>query len=81
MRAAQRYTFAYVDQVTTEWRIHGENFSGKVNSIAEQRRVFEELHPVPGRPIVTAMRTAALERIAARPPGFVFPPTLRLLAQ
>jgi Glycosyl transferase family 2 len=81
MRVAQRYTFAYVDQVTAEWRIHGENFSGKVDSIAEQRRVFEELHPVQSRPIVAAMRKAALERMAMRPPGFVFPPTLRLLAQ
>jgi len=81
MRVAQCHTFAYVDQVTAEWRIHGENFSGKVDSIAEQRRVFEELHPAPGRPIIAAMRTATLDRMLARPPGFVFPPTLRLLAQ
>jgi hypothetical protein len=81
MRVAQRYAFAFVDQVTAEWRIHGENFSGKTDSLAEQRRVFEELHPLSGRPLVTAMRNVVLEKIAARPPGYVFPPTLRLLSR
>jgi len=78
MRVSERYTVAYVDQVTAEWRIHGDNFSAKVNAVDEQRRIYEELHPVPNRPILTAMRQTVLDSIAQRPPGYVFPPTVRL---
>ena len=76
MRAGKRYVFAYVDQVTAEWRIHGSNFSGKVNPGVEQRRIYEELHPVSDRPHVSQMREQVLAAIAARPPGFVFQPTI-----
>jgi hypothetical protein len=78
MRVGERYTVAYVDQVTAEWRVHGDNFSAKVNAADEQRRIYEELHPVPERPILTAMRQTVLDSIAARPAGYVFPPTVRL---
>lgn len=81
MRVGQRYTVAYIDQITAEWRIHGDNFSGKADSGAEQRRIYEELHPAPDRPLLTALRNAVLESIAARPPGYVFPPTIHLQPQ
>ncbi len=79
MRAGQHYVFAYVDQVTAEWRIHGSNFSGKINAGAEQRRIYEELHPVSDRPHLSQMREQVLAAIAARPPGFVFQPTILVL--
>jgi hypothetical protein len=78
LRAAQRFAFAYVDQVTSEWRVHGDNFSGKVNSGAEQRRIYEVLHPTPDRPWLNKARDHVLNGIAERPPGYVFEPTLRL---
>jgi Glycosyl transferase family 2 len=78
MRVGERYSVAYVDQITAEWRIHDDNFSCKVNAADEQRRIYEELHPVPSRPILTAMRQTVLDSIAARPPGYMFPPTVRL---
>ncbi len=76
MRAGKHYVFAYIDQFTAEWRIHGSNFSGKINSGAEQRRIYEELHPVSDRPILTQMRENVLASIIARPPGYVFEPTV-----
>ena len=79
MRAAQHYAFAYVDQITAEWRIHGTNFSGKTDSGAEQRRIYEELHPVPGRPLIASQREKVLASIAARPAGYVFLPTVSLV--
>jgi hypothetical protein len=76
LRALQRYAFVFVDQVTAEWRIHGENFSGKADSGAEQRRIYDVLHPLPDRPLITKTRNQVLENIASRPPGAVFPPTI-----
>jgi hypothetical protein len=81
MRAGQHFAFAYVDQVTAEWRVHGENFSGKVNSGAELRRIFEVLHPTPDRAWLNKTRDFVLAEIANRPPGYVFEPTLRLVRE
>jgi hypothetical protein len=78
LRAGQRFAFAYVDQVTSEWRVHGDNFSGKVNPAAEQRRIYEVLHPAPDRPWLNKARDHVLKGISERPPGYVFEPTLRL---
>jgi glycosyltransferase involved in cell wall biosynthesis len=78
MRAGKRYAFIYVDQMTVEWRIHGENFSSKANVEEEQRRIFEVLHPTPDRPFISMRRNQVLENIAARPPGSVFGPTVHL---
>jgi hypothetical protein len=76
LRAAQRYVFAWVDQMTAEWRIRdGENFSSKINPYAEQRRIYEELHPTT-RPKVRGMRERVLDIIKNRPPGTIFAPTL-----
>ena len=78
MRAGRHFAFAYVDQITAEWRVHGENFSGKVNSGDELRRVFEVLHPTPDRAWLNKTREHVLAHIANRPPGYVFEPSLRL---
>lgn len=78
MRAGQYFALAYVDQVIAEWRVHGDNFSGKVNSGDEQRRLYEVLHPTPDRPWITKTREHVLAEIAARTPGYVFQPSLLL---
>jgi hypothetical protein len=72
--------FAYADALTNEWRIRGgkENFSARTDGGAELRKLYEELHPVPDRPLVEQRRRASLEAMAARPKGFVFEPTVRL---
>jgi hypothetical protein len=77
LRAANRYVFAYVDHMTAEWRVRGaSNFSATVNSKEAQRQVYEELHPLPDRPLIEAHRRATLENIGLRPPGFIFPATI-----
>lgn len=80
MRAANRYVFAYVDALTSEWRVRGgkENFSSRTDGGAELRKVFEELHPVPERPVVEGFRRAALDGFAQRPTGYIFTPTVRV---
>ncbi len=78
LRALQRYSFAYVDQFTCEWRIHTDNFSAKADSVMELRRIFDELHARPDRPWITEQRAAMLANVATRPKGEVFPPTTSL---
>ena len=79
LRAGQRYAFVWVDQMTAEWRIHESNWAKKIDSGSEQRRIYEELHPARGRPLLERMRAQMLADIAARPPGFVFGPTFNLV--
>ncbi len=62
LRAAQQFTFAFVDQMVAEWRIRGES-SFKVDSAEEMRRVFDEMHPVPHRKKLTERREAAIENV------------------
>ncbi len=78
MRALQRYTFAYVDDFTCEWRVHTENFSGKADAVTEQRRIFEVLHPTPDRPYISEQRDLMLANIASRAKGQIFEATLTL---
>jgi hypothetical protein len=79
LRLAGRYVFAYVDALTNEWRIRGgENFSSRTDGGAELRKVYEELHPLPGRPLIEQRRRATLEAMAARPKGYIFEPTVRV---
>ena len=80
LRALQQFAFVYVDRMTTEFRARGkENFSTTADSTPELRRIYEQLHPQPGRPEVERRRRETLERIAGRPQGlFAFPPTITL---
>ena len=78
MRALQRHSFAYVDHFTCEWRVHGENFSGKTDALSEQRRIFEVLHATPDRPYINEQRELTLANIAARAKGEIFEATLTL---
>ncbi|HEV8022121.1 MAG TPA: glycosyltransferase family 2 protein [Candidatus Lustribacter sp.] len=79
MRASRRHAFVWVDQMTAEWRVHSSNFSRTADSLGEQRRIYEELHPVNDRPLITQVRNNTLERMALRPPGYVFEPTFSLV--
>jgi glycosyltransferase involved in cell wall biosynthesis len=78
MRALQRFAFVYSDNMTAEWRSRGkENFSANADSSPEQQRIYERLHPRPGRPFLEQRRRETVERIASRPKGgVVFPATI-----
>lgn len=81
LRAAERYAFLWVDRMTSEFRSRGKHqFSNSADSLPEMRRVYEELHPVSGRPQVQAWRDETLQRIASRPGNLshTFPPTVLL---
>jgi hypothetical protein len=81
LRAAARYVFAYVDQMTAEWRVRPKaNFSSQADSYAGLRKVYEEMHPLPDRPIIERQRAVALENVRTRPKGSVFPPTFAIEA-
>jgi hypothetical protein len=78
MRALRSFAYVYVDRMTVEWRARGhENLSAKVNSPLEQRRMYEEMHPVPHRPEVERRRADVLARLHDRAKGeFAFRPTI-----
>jgi hypothetical protein len=69
LRLAQRYTFAWVDHVTSEFRDHLGGMGKGFDHLAEQRRIYEEIHPVPGRPVLAKRRESALQGVAERVPG------------
>lgn len=73
-RLWRAFPSVWVDNMTAEWTIReASNFSRTVNSADELARIFNELHPVEGRPLVDADRARALNAVAARPPGYIFP--------
>jgi hypothetical protein len=77
LRLAGRYVFAYADSLTNEWRVRsGENRSAKTDATAELRKVFDELHPLPDRPLVEADRRKLLTVYAQRPKGYIFEPSV-----
>lgn len=79
IRLAEISDFTHVPHVTAEWllRDSGAQMSRtwQKDVVADMKRVFER-HPAPGRPYVEALRKQALERVASRPPGDVFTPTV-----
>jgi hypothetical protein len=78
-RLWRKHPVVWIDNVTAEWRVRGtDNFSGKVESGPELQRIFDEFHPVEGRPLLEANRRATIENVLSRPPGFIFPATIRL---
>jgi GT2 family glycosyltransferase len=83
LRALEAFTFAYVDRMTAEFRARGsENFSTNIDSVPEQRRIYEELHPRPGRPYIERCRADVLVDISRRIKGkFAFPATLSLVRE
>lgn len=81
IRAAAGYVFAYVDQMTAEWRWRGkEQISGTGDGAAELRRVYEELHPVTDRPVVQRTRAQTLANVSTRPRdgSYIFTPSMTI---
>jgi len=79
LRLATRYAFAYADALTNEWRVRGvENRSSRTDAGAELKRLYEELHPLPDRPLIEAMRRETLAGFDDRPKGYIFSPSIRI---
>jgi hypothetical protein len=74
-RLWRSYPSVWVDHMTSEWTIREKtNFSATVeNSAQELARIFNEFHPVEGRPLIETYRSQALDNVAARPAGAIFP--------
>ncbi len=81
LRLAQRYTFVYVDHVTSEFRDHTGGQGKLYDHVAEQLMVYDQLHPAPGRPVIAERRALAMEGVRQRIPGQpAFTPVIRLNA-
>ena len=80
LRAANNYVMVYVDRITAEWRARGsDNLSTTTDSTGELRRIYDELHPIAGRPHLQRRREDAIARVGTRTKGvFAFPPTLKV---
>jgi hypothetical protein len=79
VRFTQRYFYAFVNHVTAEFRDHAGGQGRRCDFPAALRDVYENLHPVPGRPLLMRTRQATIENVASRPPGEPpFPMTLLL---
>jgi len=78
LRASQAYSFVYVDAVTSDWCVRGNrNFAANVDPVPELRRMYDELHPLPDRPLLRERRERILANVAGRPKSKVaFPPTI-----
>jgi glycosyltransferase involved in cell wall biosynthesis len=70
MRLLQRHTPVFVPNATSEFRHHERSSLGKRADLgAALTRVYNEVHPFPGRAFLADMRRRALENIARRVPG------------
>jgi hypothetical protein len=78
LRALLTYNFVYVDAVTSDWCVRGNrNFAANVDTVPELRRMYDELYPLPDRPLLRERRERILASVAGRPKGKVpFPPTI-----
>jgi Glycosyl transferase family 2 len=78
-RICKRYFYAFADHVTAEFRDHPDGAGRKANFVDDLKRVYSEIHPVSGRPLIDRIRQSTLDNIAARDPnGTPFPMTLKL---
>ncbi len=79
MRLALRYVFVHVNEITFEFREHAGNQAKAWDFAGELQRIYDELHPAPGRPILAADREATHARMKLRVPGKpAFAPTIHL---
>ncbi len=77
MRQAQRYVFVHVDAMTFEFREHAGNSAKQNDFPRELQRLYDEVHPISGRPVLEQQRRASLQLMASREPGKpAFPPTV-----
>jgi Glycosyl transferase family 2 len=79
MRLGLKFVFVHVDEITFEFREHAGNQAKLLDFGTELLRIYDELHPRPDRPLLTAARQSTHENMAARVPGQpAFPPTISL---
>ncbi len=79
MRLIERHQLVRVPSFTCEFRDHAGN-TGKNHDWAEASRLMYEGHPVPGRPVIEAIRVRTLEGLRSAVPGAnVNEPTVRLV--
>jgi hypothetical protein len=79
-RIATKYPVAFVDHTTSEFRSHAGAQGQTVDIAASLERFYDELYPVPDRPVLAQHRKATLESVRARPAGrFAFQPTFELV--
>jgi hypothetical protein len=78
IRFTRRYFYAFVDQVTAEFRDHAGGQNRQCDFPAALREIYDNVHPVIGRPVISRLREDTIANIASRPLGKPpFPPTLR----
>ena len=81
-RIAQKYVYAFVDQTTSEFRSHETQYGRSLDLPAALEHFYEQMHPVPGRPVLQLQRAATLEKLRGRPKDAPpFAPTFQLLEQ
>jgi hypothetical protein len=79
MRYGNRYVFVHSDMMTFEFREHAGNAAKGADFPAELERLFRDVHPMPGRPVMAEDRQATLEAMRRRVPGQpAFPPTITI---
>lgn len=79
IRGTQRYVYAFVDAVTTEFRDHAGGQGKNLDLSVAMRQVYAELHPRPDRPVLEQMREHTAAYVAKRVRGvYPFPPTLEI---
>ncbi len=69
MRLAERYPFVFVDQVTSEFRDHPGNSGKQYNWSKEMEHIYEDVRPLPDRPILQAQRRSNVVTLKSVPVG------------
>jgi hypothetical protein len=78
-RFTKKHYYAFADHVTAECRDHSNVLSRALDFPAALRRMYTELHPVSGRPLLDRIRESTISVVAARPAGKPpFPISIRL---
>lgn len=72
----QHAPVVWVDQFTVERRVREQEYITVLHSAGEMRRMYDELVPVDGRPMIGTLRAQMLESIAAQPHGIAFTATV-----
>jgi hypothetical protein len=82
IRFTQRWFYAFVDDVTSEFRDHAGGQGRQCDFPTAMREVYDMLHPVPDRPSIQRVREATIEHVRSREPGKPpFPTTLSFAAR
>ncbi len=68
-RMTKRYSYAFSDHVTAEFRDHPGGQGRRCDFPAAMRHMYTELHPVKDRPTLDAIREWTIANVARREPG------------